>query len=277
MDVTDKATLVIEATNNETHYWADLIAYRELLYFLAWRDILVRYKQTLLGVLWAVLRPVLTVAVFTIVFSKLARLPSNDVPYGLLVLAGLLPWQLFAAGLAEAGGSLVSNSQMVSKVYFPRILIPASAIVVGFIDFALTLVILAFLLVWYGYLPDWRIIALPLFIFLAVAAALGVGIWASALTVRYRDFRFIVPFLVQFGLYISPVGFSLDVVPVEWRDLYSLNPMVGIIEGFRWSLFRGNSQMNIGATLTSIFFVSASLISGVLYFRRTERSFADVI
>ena len=270
-------TYVIEAGRTERHYWTDLWRYRELFGFLVWRDILVRYKQTVIGVAWALLRPVLAIVVFTIVFGKLAGLPSEGVPYAIMVCAGLLPWQFFASAFAEAGGSLVGNAGIISKVYFPRLVIPASAVIVGLVDFAISLVILAGLMVWYGYAPDWRVATLPLFVLIAFAAALGAGLWIGALNVRYRDFRFVIPFIVQFGLFISPVGFSSSIVPERWRLAYSLNPLVGVIDGFRWATLGGNASLYWPGFLLSAVLVAALLASGIWYFRRTDRTFADVI
>src|SRR5882762_9277091 len=228
-----QSVLVIEAGRTERHYWKDLWRYRELFYFLAWRDILVRYKQTVIGLAWALIRPFLTMVVFVFVFSKLAKLPSDGVPYPILVFAALLPWQFFANAFTEAGNSLISNAKLISKVYFPRLVVPASAVIVSFLDFLISGIILVGLMLWYGFAPDWRIITLPLFIFIAFAAAMGTGLWTAALNVKYRDFRYIIPFVVQFGLYVSPVGFSSNIVPEQWRLLYSLNPVVGLIDTFR--------------------------------------------
>ena len=270
-------TLIIEAGRTERHYWADLWRYRDLFYFLAWRDIVVRYKQTVLGVAWAVLRPFLTMIVFTIVFGRLANLPSGNVPYPILVFAALLPWQLFASGFSEAGNSLVGNANMISKVYFPRLIIPAGAIAVSFVDFAISISLLAAMMFWYGLVPGWQIVTLPLFVLMALAAALGAGLWTAALIVKYRDFRFIVPFAVQLGLYISPVGFSSTVVPEQWRLLYSLNPLVGIIDGFRWAILGGRSSIYWPGFALSTLIIVLVLTIGIWYFRKTEKSFADVI
>jgi lipopolysaccharide transport system permease protein len=269
--------LIIEAGKTERHYWRDLWRYRELFYFLAWRDILVRYKQTVIGILWAVIRPLLTMLVFTFVFGKLAKLPSNGVPYPILVFAAMLPWQFFANAFSEAGNSLISNSNMISKVYFPRLVIPTSAVIVSFVDFLISAFILVGLMFWYRFLPDWRILTLPLFVLIAFAAAMGAGLWIAALNVKYRDFRYIIPFVVQFGLYISPVGFSSSIVPEKWRLLYSVNPMVGVIDGFRWAILGGNSQIYWPGFLLSLGLVAMILITGVMFFRKTEKAFADVI
>ena len=270
-------TLVIEAGRTERHYWADLWRYRELLAFFAWRDILVRYKQTVIGVAWAVLRPVLTMAVFVLVFGKLAKLPSNGVPYPILVFAGLLPWQFFSSAFTEAGASLITNANMISKIYFPRLVIPFSAVVVAFVDFLISLAILVALMIWYRFAPSWHLVALPLLTLLAFAAALGSGLWIAALNVKYRDFRYIVPFVVQLGTYISPVGFSSSIVPEKWRVLYSLNPMVGVIDGFRWAIVGGSADVYAPGLLLSVIIVTVMLVSGTMYFRNTERTFADVI
>jgi len=269
--------LIIEAGKTERHYWRDLWRYRELFYFLAWRDILVRYKQTVIGILWAVIRPLLTMLVFTFVFGKLAKLPSNGVPYPILVFAAMLPWQFFANAFSEAGNSLISNSNMISKVYFPRLVIPTSAVIVSFVDFLISAFILVGLMIWYRFLPDWRILTLPLFVLIAFAAAMGAGLWIAALNVKYRDFRYIIPFVVQFGLYISPVGFSSNIVPEKWRLLYSVNPMVGVIDGFRWAILGGNSQIYWPGLLLSLGLVAMILITGMKFFRKTEKAFADVI
>lgn len=269
--------LIIEAGKVERHYWHDLWRYRELFFFLAWRDILVRYKQTAIGLAWALLRPLLTMLVFTLVFGKLAKMPSDGVPYPIMVFAALLPWQFFSNAFTEAGGSLIGNANMISKVYFPRLVIPVSAVIVSFVDFLISGVILVGLMLWYGYPPDWRLLSLPLFIFIAFAAAMGAGLWIAALNVKYRDFRYIVPFVVQFGLYVSPVGFSSSIVPDNWRLLYSINPMVGVIDGFRWAILGGNTQLYWPGFLLSLVLVTIIFVGGIFYFRKTERRFADLI
>lgn len=269
--------LIIDAGSTEKNYWADLWRYRELFYFLAWRDLLVRYKQTAIGISWAVLRPFLIMVVFTIVFGKIANLPSGDAPYPLLVFVGLLPWQFFSSALTEAGNSLVASSNMVSKVYFPRLVIPASAVIVSLVDFGISALILVGLMIWYGFMPGWQLVALPLFILVAFAIAVGTGLWVAALNVKYRDFRYIIPFVVQFGLYVSPVGFSSSVIPDKWRFFYSLNPMVGVIDGFRWSVFGGKAPIYLPGFILSLGLVALILVSGVVYFRRTEKTFADII
>ncbi len=275
--MTPKQTLVIEAGRTEHHYWRDLWRYRELFYFLAWRDILVRYKQTAIGVAWALIRPLLTMIILTIVFGKLAKLPSDGVPYPILVFAAMLPWQFFANAFSEAGNSLIGNANMISKIYFPRLVIPGSAVIVSFVDFLISGAILVALMLWYGFVPDWRILTLPLFILIAFAAAMGTGLWMAALNVKYRDFRYIIPFVVQFGLYISPVGFSSNVIPQQWRLLYSLNPMVGVIDGFRWAILGGNAQLYWPGFTVSLCLVGLVFVTGIMYFRKTEKSFADVI
>jgi lipopolysaccharide transport system permease protein len=269
--------LIIEAGKTEGRYWKDIWQYRELFYFLSWRDILVRYKQTVIGIVWSVIRPLLTMIVLTIVFSKMAKLPSDGVPYPVLVFAAMLPWQFFSNALSAAGDSLVGNANLISKIYFPRLIIPASAVVTSFIDFLISGIILAILMVWYQFVPGWRILSLPIFITIAFAAAMGVGLWITALNVKYRDFRYIIPFIVQFGLYISPVGFSSSIVPDQWRLLYSINPMVGVIDGFRWALLGGKSAIYWPGFLLSVAVVGIVLVTGIIHFRKTEKTFADII
>lgn len=268
--------IVIEAGRAERQYWRDLWRYRELFYFLAWRDILVRYKQTVVGVAWAVIRPLVTMVVLTIVFGRLAKMDSGGIPYPILVFCGMLPWQFFATAFSESGNSLVSNAGMISKVYFPRLVVPFSSVVTSFVDFMVSAVLMSILMVVYGFIPGPEIVFLPLFVVLAFATAFGGGLWVSALMVRYRDFRFIVPFVVQFGLYISPVGFSSNAVPEQWRPLYSLNPMVGVIDGFRWSIL-GEQNIYWPGIGISVIVVATVIASGVWYFRKTEKTFADVI
>jgi lipopolysaccharide transport system permease protein len=270
--------LVLEAGRTERHYWRDLWNYRELFLILAWRDVAVRYKQTAIGVAWAVLRPFLTMVVFTIVFGRLAKLPSEGAaPYPIMVLAGLLPWTLFSTVMAEGSNSLVSNANLISKVYFPRIIVPASSAVVALVEFAINLALLIALMLWYGYAPSWRIVLLPPLVALAILASLGPALLITALNVEYRDFRYIIPFIVQFGLYLSPVGFSSEVVPATWRFWYSLNPVVGVIDGFRWCVLGGESRIYAPGFLLSLVVVTLFLWFGVVYFRRTERTFADLI
>jgi lipopolysaccharide transport system permease protein len=269
--------LVIEAGRTELHYWKDLWRFRELLYFLSWRDILVRYKQTVIGVTWSVIRPVLTMIVFTVIFGKLAKFPSGNAPYAILVYAAMLPWQFFANALSESSNSLISNANMISKVYFPRLIVPGSAVIVSLVDFLISFVVLAVLMAWYQFMPSWRIVMVPLFLVMALLASLGFSLWLSALNVKYRDFRYIVPFIVQFGLYVSPVGFSSNVVPEKWRLLYSLNPMVGVIDGFRWAILGGEAQIYWPGFLLSLSLTLLVLYGGIRYFRKTERIFADII
>ncbi|MDX2254486.1 MAG: ABC transporter permease [Pseudanabaenaceae cyanobacterium bins.39] len=270
--------LVIEAGRTERQYWKDLWRYRELFYFLAWRDILVRYKQTAIGVAWALIRPFLTMVVFTVIFGSLAGLKApQGVPYPILVFAGMLPWQFFSNALGECSNSLIGNANLISKVYFPRLIVPTSAIIVSFVDFMISGIILLGLMAWFNFVPSWRIVTLPLFILIASAASLGVGLWLAALTVKYRDFRFVVPFIIQFGLYISPVGFSSAIVPEQWRLIYSINPMVGVIDGFRWAIIGGDVGLYVPGFLISLALVFLLLWSGIWYFRKTEKTFADVI
>jgi lipopolysaccharide transport system permease protein len=272
-----QSQLVIRAGESERQYWRDLWRYRELFYFLVWRDILVRYKQTAIGIAWALLRPFMTMIVFTIVFGNLAKLPSNGVPYPIFVFAAMLPWQFFANALAECSNSLINNANLLSKVYFPRLIIPTSAVIVSFVDFLISGIILIGLMAWYNFVPSWQILALPLFILITFVAAMGAGLWLAALNVQYRDFRYIVPFIVQFGLYISPVGFSSGIVPLEWLPIYSLNPMVGVINGFRWAILGQSTQLDTVAFAISLGLVFSLLLSGIWYFRKMEKTFADVI
>jgi lipopolysaccharide transport system permease protein len=268
--------LVIEAGRAERHYWRDLWHYRELLGFLAWRDIRVRYKQTVLGAAWALIQPAVTLVVFTFVFGRMARMPSGNSPYPLLVMAGLLAWQLFANSLAGTSGSLVSNTHLISKVYFPRLVVPLSSIAVALIDFLVVLALYAGMSVAYGLLPDWRLLVLPIFVVACLLAGLGIGLWLTALTVRYRDFRYILPFMIQVGVFLSPVGFNSTNVP-NWRLLYSLNPLVGVIDGFRWCLLRGDTPLYWPAQAIGLAMIVGLLGTGIWFFRRTERGFADII
>lgn len=279
--------LIIKPGLAEKNYWRDLWRYRELFYFLAWRDILVRYKQTVIGIAWAVIQPFLTMMVMTIIFSRIAKLPApQGVPYALLVMAAQLPWQFFSTSLSQSSNSLVTNANLISKIYFPRFIVPAGSVITSFVDFLITFSLLGLMMVWYQFAPDWRILALPLFMALAFGSALGAGLWLCALNVKYRDFRYIIPFIVQFGLYLSPVGFSSDRVPVTWvwhglnipaRLIYSLNPMVGVIDGFRWALLRGQTEFWWPSILTSVTVTAILCASGLWYFRKTEKTFADVI
>lgn len=272
------AEIVIEAGKGEASYWRDLWRYRELFYFLAWRDVLVRYKQTAIGIAWALIRPLLTMVILTVVFNKVAKLNApGSIPYPVMVYAGLLPWQFFATAMSEASMSLISNANMISKVYFPRVIVPGGTVISSVVDLGVMFLLMGALMLWYGYLPDWRLVALPAFLALSFTLAMGVGVGLAALNVKYRDFRYIVPFIIQFGVYVSPVGFSTSAVPPEWRALYSLNPLVGVIDGFRWSLLRGEAPLRWSSVASSLVITLLSCVLGAWYFRRTERSFADVI
>jgi lipopolysaccharide transport system permease protein len=270
--------LVLEPGRAERHYWRDLWAYRELFAILAWRDVAVRYKQTVIGIAWAVIRPFITMVVFTIIFGRLAKLPSDGAtPYPLMVFAGMLPWYLFSTIVSDASSSLLGNANLIGKVYFPRIIIPSSSAVVALVDFTINLVLLAGVIVWYGFVPSWQVLFLPGFVALAVLASLGPALLITALNVKYRDFRYIIPFIVQLGLYVSPVGFSSAAVPENWRFWYSLNPIVGVIDGFRWCILGGESQLYLPGFVVSLIVVVFFLWIGIVYFRRTEKTFADLI
>ncbi len=273
----EKFDLIIEPNRTAGAFLRELYRYRELFYFLAWRDILVRYKQTVIGIAWSVVRPFLTMLVFTIVFGRLAKLPNEGVPYPILVFSAMLPWQYFANAMQESSNSLISESRLISKVYFPRLIVPTSSVIVSAVDFLISFVLLFILMLWYGFMPSFTLLLMPFFFILATLAALGTGFWLSALNVKYRDFRYIVPFLVQFGLYVSPVGFSSSVVPDHWRLLYSLNPMVGVIDGFRWCIQGTASSIYLPGFFISVLVSCAIFVSGVWFFKRTERFFADYI
>ena len=277
MSQTNNEYLIIEAGKGEKQYWRDLWNYRELFYFLAWRDIISRYKQTVLGIAWSVIRPVLTMVVFTVVFGKIANLPSGNIPYPIMVYAAMLPWQLFSTSLTQSSESLLSNSSMVSKVYFPRIILPTSSIIVAFIDFFISFIILGILMIFYRFVPSWKIVFIPIFLLLTFILSLGLGLILSALNVKYRDFKHIVPFIVSLGMYISPVGFSSEIVPIKWRLLYYTNPMVGIIDGFRWSIIGENLNFNKIGFILSLILIILMFFIGIFYFRKTERTFADRI
>ena len=238
---------------------------------------MVRYKQTFLGIAWSVIRPLLTMVIFSFIFGRIAKLPSDGVPYPLLVFSAMLPWQFFANALSESSNSLVGNSNLISKVYFPRLIVPTSSVIVSLVDFGISFVLMAFLMAWYGVVPDWRIITLPFFVLMGFSAALGAGLGFAALTVKFRDFRFIVPFVVQLGLYASPVGYLSSLIPAEWRLLYFINPMAGVIDGFRWALIGGSNQLYLPGLALSMFSVFVLFTVGFTYFRRTEQTFADVI
>src|SRR6266853_5703014 len=275
---THRDLIFIEPGRRDAHYWLDLWRYRELFRVLAWRDLTVRYKQTVIGVLWALIRPFLTMLVLTIIFGQIARLPSDGTaPYPLMVLAGILPWTFFSTGLSEASNSLVNNANLISKVYFPRLIVPAATVIVAFVDFLITFAMLVVLMAWYRFLPGWRMLVLPGFVVLAFVASMGPALWITALNVRYRDFRYVIPFIVQFGLYVSPVGFSSIVVPEEWRLLYSVNPMVGVIDGFRWCILGGQAGLYLPGLAASALVAGFFLWFGIHRFRNTEKSFADLI
>ena len=272
-----ESVLVIEAGRTERHYWADLWRYRELFLILAWRDVSVRYKQTVLGVAWAVLRPLFTMVVFTIVFGKVAKLPSDgETPYAVMVFSAMLPWYLFTSSMSGAADSIVGSAGLISKVYFPRLIVPASALVTALIDFSISLVIMIGLMFWYQVVPGLQLILIPVFVLLTLVVSLGPGLWISALNVKYRDFRYIVPIIMQFGLYISPVGFSSTLVPESWRLLYNLNPMVGVIDGFRWCILGGERPFYLPGFCVGLSIALFFLWFGVRQFRKMEQTFVDL-
>ncbi len=273
----ESTVVVLEAGRAHKHYWRDVLSYTDLFFMLAQRDLAVRYKQTTIGILWAVLRPVLTMLVFTFVFGRIAKLPSDGVPYALLVFSGMIPWFFFSSSVSESSSSLITNANLLSKVYFPRILVPASTILVAAVDLLIGMVLLILTMLFFNIWPSWRMLTIPIFLTTAFSAALGLGLWFSALNVRYRDFQFVVPFLLQFGLYLSPVGFSSSVVPENWALVYALNPMVGVIEGFRWAILGENFSLRWEVQLISAFFSTFLLASGIAFFRRFERDMADII
>jgi lipopolysaccharide transport system permease protein len=270
--------IILEAGRAEKNYWRDLWRYRELFQVLAWRDVSVRYRQTVIGILWAVIRPTLTMVVFSTIFGRIAKLPSEgSTPYPLMVFAGMLPWTFFSSSLSDSSNSLVSSSNLISKVYFPRLIVPVATIFVALVDFAVGLAILASLMIGYRFVPTWHVVTLPFFIAIAFLAAVGPGLWITAMNVKYRDFRYVIPFIVQIGLYVSPVGFSSSIVPEKWRLLYSVNPMVGVIDGFRWAILGGESRVFWPGFLLSLLVVLLFLWLGVRRFRKMERTFADLI
>ncbi len=278
MPVRAERVLVLEHGRAERNYWSDLWAYRELFMILGWRDVAVQYKQSVIGLAWAVVRPLLTMVIFTVVFGRLASLPSTgNAPYPIMVMAGMLPWFLLSSMLTQGSSSLIQNSNLISKVYFPRLIVPAASAVVALVDFLVTLVLLFVMMAVYQYPPDWRIVFLPIFVIFAVVTALGPALYLTALNVKYRDFRFIVPFVVQFGLYVSPVGFASNVIPEQWRLIYSLNPAVGVIDGFRWCLLSGEAPLYWPGLGLSVLVSLVLLWLGVRSFRATEKSFADLI
>lgn len=271
-------TLIIEPGLAERHYWQDLWRYRELFFVLAWRDVAVRYKQTVIGVAWALLQPFLTMVVFTVIFGKLANMPSDgNAPYALMVFAGMLPWQFFATSLSSASRSLIDNVNLISKVYFPRLIVPTATVVVAFIDFLIGFGIMVLVMLWYQFVPGWQILTLPFFVVMAFLAALGPGLWITALNVKYRDFRYVIPFIVSMGLYISPVGFSSAIIPEQWRLLYAMNPVVGVIDGFRWAMLGGEAQLYWPGFLLSWALIGFFLWLGIRQFRAMEKHFADFV
>lgn len=278
-DVADDSwDLVIEPGRTDKNYWMDLWRYRELFFILAWRDLSVRYKQTIIGVAWAIIRPFLTMIVFTVIFGRVANLPSDgNVPYALMVFAAMLPWFLFSSALSEASNSLISNANLISKVYFPRLIVPTSTVVTAFVDFLISFVILLLLMAYYKFIPGWNILLLPFFIILALFASIGPALWITSINVKFRDFRYVIPFIVQFGLYVSPVGFSSSVIPEKWRLFYSINPIVGVIDGFRWCILGGDSPLYWPGFALSLVMVTFFLWFGITRFRKMEKSFADII
>jgi len=273
----DKYKIIIEPGRIEKNYWSDLWRFRDLFYILSWRDISVRYKQTVIGILWVFIQPFLTMVVFTIIFGKIANLPSNSsAPYAVLVYAGILPWQFFSSSITATSNSLIGNTQLITKVYFPRLIIPASSMITSFADFLVSFLILIFLMFYYSFFPTWKFIFLFGFLIITFLTGLGFGLFITSLNVKYRDFRYIVPFIVQLGLYISPVGFSSSIIPEKFRLLYSLNPMVGVIDGFRWSIL-GDANIYIPGFILSIFVAVLFLIIGLIKFRKMEKTFADII
>jgi len=270
--------LIIDAGRSERGYWRDMWQYRELFQIMAWRDVVVRYKQTVIGAAWALIRPFLMMVVFTVVFGKLAKLPSDGAaPYALMVLAGMLPWAFFSTGLTDAANSLLGNASLITKVYFPRLIVPVAAVMAAFADFLISFALLLVLMGWYRFPPSWQILLLPIFVAITFIASVGIGVWIAALNVKYRDFRYVVPFIVQLGLYVSPVGFSSNIIPEQWRLTYYLNPMVGAIDGFRWCLLGGESALYLPGFWLSIAIALLLLWVGIRQFRKMEESFADLI
>jgi lipopolysaccharide transport system permease protein len=268
--------LVIEPGRTVKNYWRDLWQYRELMYFLAWRDIAVRYKQTMIGAAWVLLRPALTMVVF-VAFRRMAGFPRGSIPDPVLVSAAVLPWQFFSSAVSESANSVVGSANLIAKVYFPRIIIPLAATVTSFVDFLITLGLLAALMLWYDVIPGWQIVTMPLFMLLAFGLALGLGLFLATLNVEYRDFRFIVPFIIQLGFFVTPIAFATSDVPERWRLLFVLNPMAGVIDGIRWSLFGGKVSLDWQLVVASVVMCGGLVYLGVWYFRRMERGFADVI
>lgn len=272
----DEWDLVIEPGRTEKNYWKDLWRYRELFYILSWRDIKVRYKQTVVGAAWSIIRPLLTTIIFTIVFSRIAKLQNpGAAPYALMVFAGMLPWQFFSNALSEASNSLIGNANLITKIYFPRMIIPASSVITSLVDLGISFIIMIGMFIWFRFIPSWHIIFLPLFVILSFLCSFGIGLYLTAVNVKYRDFRYIIPFIVQFGLYITPVGFSSSVVSEKWRIWFALNPMVGIIDGFRWCIL--GDQMHWDSFWVSVVIITLFLWLGIFYFRKIEKTFADNI
>jgi lipopolysaccharide transport system permease protein len=270
--------LILSAGAINREYWRDIWKFRELMYVLAWRDITIRYKQTIIGIAWVLLQPLLTMLVFTFIFNKIAKLPTEqNTPYALMVYSAILPWQLFSGSLLGASGSLIANSNLISKVYFPRMIIPFSSIFVSLIDFLVSLIILICLMIWYQFVPNWKILTLPLFVSMALLASIGPGLLIAALNIKYRDFRYVIPFVIQFGLYVSPIGFSSKLIPEEWQLLYALNPMVGVIDGFRWAIVADIQEFPWKSIVIGTLILLIFLFEGIRRFRSTEQSFADLI
>lgn len=273
---TDEWDIVIEPGRTEKNYWKDLWRYRELFYILSWRDIKVRYKQTVIGAAWSIIRPLLTTIIFTIVFSRIAKLQNpGAAPYALMVFAGMLPWQFFSNALSESSNSLIGNVNLITKVYFPRMIIPASSVITSLVDLGISFILMIGMFLLYRFIPSWHIIFLPFFIIMAFLCSFGVGLYLTAVNVKYRDFRYIIPFIVQFGLYITPVGFNSSIVPLKWKIWYDLNPMVGVIDGFRWCLL--GDKMDWTSFTISIVVTTVFVWAGIFYFRRLEKTFADNI
>jgi len=269
--------IVLESGRAAKDYWSDFWRNRELLIFLVWRDLLVRYKQTVVGTSWVLIRPFLTMLVFTFVFGKVANLAKGDVPYSLVVFTGLLPWFFFSSALSECSNSLVGNAHLISKIYFPRLIVPVASITVSIVDFLITFFLLFLVMAWHRFMPGWHLVFVPLFILLVIMVSFGLGLWTASLNVRFRDFRHLIPFMLQLGVYVSPVGYSSQVLPEKWRLLYSFNPMVGVIDGFRWAVLGGDYTMYWPGLVISVATSVTLVVTGIWYFRRTEATFADVI
>ncbi|MDD5260461.1 MAG: ABC transporter permease [Methylacidiphilales bacterium] len=267
----------IHADESNSQYWQDLWQYRELFYFFSWRDLLVRYRHALLGITWALLTPILSTLIFTFVFHKVGKFPSYGVPYPMLVLAGLLPWQFFSNALENSSGSMLASANLISKIYFPRLIIPLSCLITSLVEFCIGAVLFVVLMAWYGIAPTWRLLALPFFFGLALVSSAGFGVWLSALTVKYRDFRYVVPFVLRLAMFASPIGYCSDVIPDKWRLVYSLNPLVQVIDGFRWSILQGRTEVYLPGLLLSSVLMLAILLGGLWFFRHFEKNLADII